>query len=127
MNHSEGFAVPQANRLNADQPSANSRHVNSGNVIIFPIGATSQHKEAVMPEYGDDAGQRRIGLSTQNYRGASAEDRAVYRKWILGLVVFYSALLLFSGAVAIVIDASPGLMRLTSLSARPIVASPGSN
>ena len=41
--------------------------------------------------------------------------------------IFVSALLLFSGAVAIVIDASPGLMRLTSLSARPIVASPGSN
>ena len=36
----------------------------------------------------------------------TVEARATYRKWILGLVVFYSALLLFSGAVAIVIDAS---------------------
>ena len=80
-----------------------------------------------MPEHGDDASHCRNGLSRQNYRGASPEDRAIYRKWILGLVVFYSALLLFSGAVAIVIDASPGLMRLTSLSARTIAASPGSN
>ena len=80
-----------------------------------------------MPEYGDDAGQRRIGLSTQNYRGASPEDRAIYRKWIVGMVVFYSALLLVSGVVAIVVDASPGLTRLTSLSARTTAASPGSN
>ena len=80
-----------------------------------------------MPEHGDDAGHHRNGLSTQNYRGASPEDRAIYRKWILGMVVFYSALLLVSGVVAVVIEASPGLTRLTSLSARTTAASPGSN
>jgi hypothetical protein len=127
MNHNEGFAVRQANRLNADQPSVSLRHVNSGNVITFPIGATSQHKEAAMPEHGDNAGNFRNGLSTQNYRGASPEDRAIYRKWIVGMVVFYSALLLGSGVVAIVVDASLGLTRLTSLSARTTAASPGSN
>jgi hypothetical protein len=127
MNHSEGFAVPQANRLDADQLSVSSRHVNSGNVIIFPIGATSQHKEAVMPEHGDNVGHCRNGLSTQNYRGATPQDRAIYRKWIVGMVVFYSALLLVSGVVAIVVDASPGLTRLTILSARTTAASPGSN
>jgi hypothetical protein len=124
VNHSKGFAVPQTNRPDADQPSVNSRHANSGKVIIFPIGATSQHKEAVMPEHGDDVGHCRNGLSTQNYRGASPEDRAIYRKWMLGMVVFYSALLLVSGVVAIVVDASPGLMQLTSLSARATAASP---
>jgi hypothetical protein len=98
-----------------------------GNLITFPIGATGEHKEAVMPEHGDDAGHYRNGLSTRNYRGASAEDRAIYRKWILGMVVFYSALLLVSGVVAVVIEASPGLTRLTSLSARTTAASPGSN
>ncbi len=77
-----------------------------------------------MPEHGDNAGHFRNGLSTQNYRGASPEDRAIYRKWILGIVVFYSALLLVSGVVAIVVEASPGLMMLTSLSARATVASP---
>jgi hypothetical protein len=124
VNHSENFAVAQTNRLDADRPSVNSRHANSGNVIIFPIGATSQHKEAVMPEHGDDVGHCRNGLSTENYRGASPEDRAIYRKWMLGMVVFYSALLLVSGVVAIVVDASPGLTRLTSLSARTTAASP---
>jgi hypothetical protein len=122
MNHSEGFAVPQTNRPDADRPSVNTRHANSGKVILFPIGATSQRKEAVMPEHGDNVGHCRNGLSTQNYRGASPEDRAIYRKWILGMVVFYSVLLLVSGVLAIVIDASPGLTRLTSLSARTTVS-----
>jgi hypothetical protein len=98
-----------------------------GNLIKFPVGTTSRHKEAVMPEHGEDAGHCPNGLSAHNYRGASAEDRAIYRKWILGMVVFYSALLLVSGVVAIVVDASPGLTRLTSLSARTTAASPGSN
>jgi hypothetical protein len=127
MNHREGFVVPQTNRLDADQSSVNSRQANWGKVISFPIVATSQLKEAVMPEHGDDAGHCRNGLSTQNYRGASQEDRALYRKWILGMVVFYGALLMISGVVAIVIDAGPGLTRLTSLSARTTVASPGSH
>jgi hypothetical protein len=95
-----------------------------GNLIMFPIGATGEHKEAVMPERGDDAGYCRNGLSTRNYRGATPEDRAIYRKWILGMVVFYSALLLVSGAVAIVVEASPGLTRLTSLSAHTTTVSP---
>jgi hypothetical protein len=127
VNHSEGFAVPRTNRLDADRPSVNSRHANFENVIMFPIDATSQHKEAVMPEHGDDVGHCRNGLSTQNYRGATPEDRAIYRKWMLGMVVFYSALLLVSGVVAIVIDAGPGMTRLTSLSTRTVAASPGSN
>jgi hypothetical protein len=123
VNHSEGFAVPKKNRPDADRPSVNSRHANFENVIMFPIGA-SQHKEAVMPEHGDDVGHCRNGLSTQNYRGASPEDRAIYRKWMLGMVVFYSALLVVSGVVAIVIDANPGLTRLTSLSIHTTAASP---
>ena len=77
-----------------------------------------------MPEHGDDAGYRRNGLSTRNYREATPEERAIYRKWILGMVVFYSALLLVSGTVAIVVEASPGLTRLTSLSAHTTTVSP---
>jgi hypothetical protein len=124
MNQTDGV---EADRLNTDRMSLNSRRVHRGNLIMFPIGATGQHKEAVMPEHGDDAGHYRNGLSTQNYCGASPEDRAIYRKWILGMVVFYSALLLVSGVVALVIEASPGLTRLTSLSARTTAASPGPN
>jgi hypothetical protein len=70
---------------------------------------------------------KKYGLSTRNYRGASPEDRDIYRKWIIGIVVFYDALLLVSGVVAIVFEASFGLTRLTSLSARTTVAFPGSN
>jgi hypothetical protein len=127
MNHPEGVAGLEANRPNANRMASNSRPARRGNLIIFPIGATSQHKEAVMPEHGDDAGHGRNGLSTRNYREASPEDRAIYRKWIRGMVVFYCALLLVSGVVAIVIEASPGLTRLTSLSAHTTTASPGSN
>jgi hypothetical protein len=80
-----------------------------------------------MPEHGGDAGRCSSGLSAQNYRGATPEDRAIYRKWIFGMVIFYSALLLISGVVAIVIDLSPSLTRLTTLSAQPSVASSRSN
>jgi hypothetical protein len=34
-----------------------------------------------MLEHGDDAGHCSNGLSAQNYRGAIAEERAIYRKW----------------------------------------------
>jgi hypothetical protein len=47
-----------------------------------------------MSEHGGDAGHCSNGLTARNYRGATAEDRATYRKWIRGLVVFYSTLLL---------------------------------
>lgn len=80
-----------------------------------------------MPEHGDDAGHCSNGLSAQNYQGATAEDRATYRKWIRGTVVFYSTLLLISGVVAIVSYSNTSLTRLTSLSAHPAAASPGSN
>jgi hypothetical protein len=72
--------------------------------------------EAAMTEDGDDAGHCSSGLSAQNYRGATAEDRSIYRKWMLGTVLFYSMLLLISGVVAVLIDTSPGLTRLTTLS-----------
>jgi hypothetical protein len=57
--------------------------------------------EAVMLEHGDDAG-RSNGLSAQNYQGATAEERAIYRKWIRGTIAFYSTLVLIFGVVAIV-------------------------
>ena len=83
--------------------------------------------EAVMMEDGDDAGHCSSGFSAQNYRGATAEDRAIYRKWMLGMLVFYSMLLLISGVVAVVIDTSPGLTRLTTLSVHSPAGSPRSN
>lgn len=55
-----------------------------------------------MLEHGDDAGHCSNGLSAQNYRGATAEERAIYRKWIRGMIPFYSTLVLIFGVVAIV-------------------------
>jgi len=77
-----------------------------------------------MLRHGDDAGHFRNG-SAQDFRAETAEDRATYRKWVFGILVFYCALLLVSGVVAVVIDSSPGLVRLTRLSAHTTAASAG--
>jgi hypothetical protein len=76
-----------------------------------------------MTGHGDDAGNCSNGLSADNYGSASTEDRATFRKWMLGMVVFYGALLLVSGVVAVVLDSSPGLTRLTGLSTHPAIGS----
>ena len=80
-----------------------------------------------MREHGDNVGHCRNGLSTQNYRGASPEDRAIYRKWIRGMFVFYSTLLLISGVVAFVSYSGGSLTQLTSLSSHSIAASAKAN
>jgi hypothetical protein len=110
-------------RLKAIQP-LNSGLVERANLLRFPTG---QRLEAFMLEQGDDAGHCSNGLSAENYREATPEDRATYRKWILGMVVFYCTLLLISGVVAVVVDSSAGSTRFTSLSAHSPVDSPGSN
>lgn len=77
-----------------------------------------------MPGHGDDAGHTSKGSSARNYREANAEERATYRKWMVGIILFYCTLLLISGVVAITIDASTtSLTRLTTLSTHPTVAS----
>ena len=76
---------------------------------------------------GDDAGRRSNKLSAQNYREAPPQERTTYRKWVLGIVAFYSAVLLISGVVATMIDSSTGLTKLTTLSAPATVRSARSN
>ena len=76
---------------------------------------------------GDDAGHCSNGLSTQSYRGATPEDRATYRQWIFGIAVFYGALLVISGVVAVVVDAAPRLTQLTTLSIHSTPGSAGPN
>ncbi len=81
-----------------------------------------------MLEHRDDAGHCSNGLSAKDYRGATSEDRSLYRKWVVGMVGFYSALLLLSGVVAILVDAnSTGQTRVTNLSAQPTAGSHKSN
>jgi hypothetical protein len=110
-------------RLGAIQPS-NPGLTDRGNLLLFP---TRQRLEASMPEHGDDAAHCSNGLSSRNYRQATPEERATYRKWILGMVVFYCTLLLISGVVAFVVDSGAGATRFTSLSAPATAGSARSN
>jgi hypothetical protein len=56
--------------------------------------------EAGMLGHGDDAGHCSNGASGWNYRGASAADRATFRRWLRGVIVFYVGVLTVIGAVA---------------------------
>ncbi len=80
-----------------------------------------------MHEDGDDAGHCSNGLSAQAYRAATAEERAIYRRWIRGTVVLYSSILLMSGFVMIVSYSNSGLTRLTTLSGQSAAASSRTN
>ncbi len=102
-------------RREAIQPP-NSGPADRGKLLRFPTG---QRLEAFTLEQGDDAGHCSDALSAKNYREATPEERATYRKWIFGMILFYSALLLISGVVAVVVDSGASSTRLTSLSARP--------
>ena len=80
-----------------------------------------------MLQHGNDAGHYRNGFSARDFRQATSADRSTYRKWLLGMAVFYCTLLLLSGVVAVVTEVSPGLTRLTSLSPHTTAASPRSH
>jgi hypothetical protein len=110
-------------RLEAIQ-SPNTGPADRGNLLLFPTG---QRREAFMPAQRDHAGHRSNGLSARNCREATPEERVTYRKWILGMAVFYCALLLISGVVAFVVDSGAGSTRVTSLSVHPTDGSARSN
>jgi hypothetical protein len=80
-----------------------------------------------MHDDGDDASRCSNGLSAQVYRAATTEERAVYRKWIRGTVVFYSTILLISGFAMIVSYSNNGLTRLTTLSSPSVTAAARTN
>jgi len=80
-----------------------------------------------MDEDGDDAAHCSNGLSAEAYRAATAEERAVYRKWIRGTVVFYSTIALISGFVMIVSYANTDMTRLTTLSGQPATVASRTN
>jgi len=71
-----------------------------------------------MSGHGDDAGQCSKGLSARKFRAATPEERTIYRKWIFGMVAFYTTLLLLSGVAAIAIESSTGSTKLTAVSAQ---------
>jgi hypothetical protein len=75
----------------------------------------------------DDAGKCPNGLTVQNFRAATAEERTVYREWMRGIIVFYSTLLLISGTIAIGSYSSTGLARQTTFSGRSTITSLNAN
>jgi hypothetical protein len=83
--------------------------------------------EADMFGDGDDAGHCSSGWSARNYRAERAEDRATFRVWIRGVIVFYVTVFMISGAVAIVSYNDVGLTRLATLYAQATAGSAGSN
>ena len=76
---------------------------------------------------GDDAARCSNGLTAQKFREATAEEQVTYRKWMRGMVFFYGALLLMSGAAAVVSYSSAGLTQVTTVSQRQAVVSPRTN
>jgi hypothetical protein len=64
---------------------------------------------------GDDAGHCSNGLTARKFRASTAEERAVYRRWLRGIIFFYCGLLFISG-VAIVTYSGTGRTELTKLS-----------
>jgi hypothetical protein len=76
---------------------------------------------------GDDAGHCSNGLTAQKFREASTEERAVYRKWLRGMVLVYGALLAMSGVALVTSHSLMGPTQLTKLSAPQATASPRTN
>src|ERR1700732_1182163 len=105
---------PTAGRRKAVRSSANSSLATGANLLMFPAG---QPREAVMSGHGDDAGLCSKGLSAQNFRAATPEERTIYRKWIFGMVAFYTTLLLL-GVAAIAIESSTTPTKPTAVSAQ---------
>jgi hypothetical protein len=94
-------------RLTAIRPS-NLGSESRGNLLRFPTG---QHFEAVISRLGD--------------RGAIA-NRTAHRKWLLGIVVLCSTLLI-SGVAAIMIGWNVNLTRLSTVSVEATAVSPSTN
>jgi hypothetical protein len=76
---------------------------------------------------GDDVGHVSGRFPARNFREETTEDRATYRKWMFGVVVFYSALVLISGGLALVSGNGASTTNLTSLLGHTAVASIKSN
>ena len=73
--------------------------------------------------YGDDASHCCNGLTATKFRLSTAEERAVYRRWMRGAVALYGGLLLVTGILAVASYSSPGVSQLTKLSTHPTAVS----
>ncbi len=55
-----------------------------------------------MQHDGNDAAHCPNAMTARNFRASTAEERAIYRKWIRGAVVVYGALFLICTVLAAV-------------------------
>lgn len=116
MNYVQDYAEVFANRLQPDRPSLKMPAGRRGS-LIESSGCRIDHI-AQDATYGHEIGVG--GCST-------AENQAKRRKQIARVVGFYSALLLISGVVAVVVDPIAVLKRFAGLSARSAAVAPGLN
>lgn len=122
--HPRDFAGVAEGRPKTTQPSPPLDSATGGNLLVFP---TRQHMETIMSGHGDVAGYCSSGLSVRRFQAATPEERTVYRKWIFGMVAFYTTLLLISGVVAIAIDSSSNSTKLTAASTQRAAVSHRTN
>jgi hypothetical protein len=87
----------------------------------------NQQDEADMSTTGDDAGHCSNGLTAQKFREATPDERAVYRKWLRGIIFVYGALLLMSGVAAVASYSVARPTQLTKLSVPHAPAWPRTN
>jgi hypothetical protein len=122
--HPRDFAGVAEGQPKTTQPSAILDPATGGNLLRFPTG---QHMETIMSGHGDDAGHCSNGLSAQKFRAGTPEQSTIYRRWIFGMVAFYTTLLLISGVVAITVDSMSNSTKFTAASTQRAVGSHGTN
>ncbi|WGS23235.1 MULTISPECIES: hypothetical protein [unclassified Bradyrhizobium] len=84
-----------------------------------PIPDSQAHDNvAATITHRDDAAHCSNGLSVRKFRDGMQEERAVFRRWIRGVVGFYGILLLASGVFISLNHARVGSIELTSLADR---------
>jgi hypothetical protein len=68
-----------------------------------------------MQQDEDVAGRGASGRKARIYRTLTLEERAVHRKWMRGVIVFYALLFLIGGGIATASYSAGGLTRIAAL------------
>jgi hypothetical protein len=100
----QDYAEIFANRLNADLPSLHDRPGHRGRLVALPARRWFE----VFPAW--------------HHLPRTAEDRVLDRRRLAGMAAFYAALVLISGAIAVLIDIGIVLTGGNTPSAGPTAA-----
>jgi hypothetical protein len=74
-----------------------------------------------MQHDGNDAGHCPNAMTARNFRASTAEERAIYRKWIRGAVFLYSSAFLICTVIAMLTYSSDSLTR-TAVARGPVTS-----